>query len=193
MRIEISGTAVGAVVVSSLFFADPCFAQSFKAGDRVEASPFSEWKACEVTNVLPGGYGVACGPRRTEYLVPDKRVRPLSAPSPTQAQVLAPVSGQTQSAPGRVTQAADSGALASGRYECWAAGGVAGALNLEIKSDATYAGNGKTGVYAYDPQTRNISFQSGPWAGFYGKRLEPGKIGISSRPGGFYSTSCDLK
>ena len=83
--------------------------------------------------------------------------------------------------------------MAMGSYDYWAAAGVAGSLNLEITSGSTYAGKGKSGRYTYDPRTHKISFQSGPWAGSYGERLEPGKIGISSRPGGFYNTTCDLK
>lgn len=85
------------------------------------------------------------------------------------------------------------GPLAKGRYECWAAAGIAGTLRLEIRGDTSYAGNGKSGNYTYDARTRKISFQSGPWAGFYGGRLGSGKIGISSRPGGSYNTVCDLK
>lgn len=103
MYIRFSGTAVGAAVVASLFSAEPCFAQSFKAGDQVEASPLfmnSKWESCEVTQALPGGdYGVVCGPRRTEYVVQRKWVRPVSAPSPAQAQVPLPVRVQAQSAP----------------------------------------------------------------------------------------------
>lgn len=203
MHIRLSGTAINAMVVFSLFYAGPCFAQSFKVRDQVEASPLSmnsKWEFCEVTQVLPGGdYGVACGPRRTDYVVPRKWVRALTAPFPAQAQgpAPAPAKGPAQSAPASpakgAVQVSEGGALARGRYECWAAAGVAGTLNLEIKGDTTYAGNGKAGDLTYDPQTGKISFQSGPWAGFYGKRLGSGKIGISSRPGGSYNTSCDLK
>lgn len=89
--------------------------------------------------------------------------------------------------------ATGGGALAKGRYDCWAAAGVAGTMKLEIRSDSTYAGNGKAGSYAYDATTRKIVFQSGPWGGFFGGRLGNGKIGISSRRGGSYNTVCDLK
>jgi hypothetical protein len=65
---------------------------------------------------------------------------------------------------------------------------------LVIKSASQYAdASGKTGNYSYDPATRKIVFQSGPWAGSYGEKLGSGKIGVSSRPGGYYGTTCDLK
>lgn len=85
------------------------------------------------------------------------------------------------------------GGPATGRYECWAAGGVAGTLNLEITGPSSYAGNGKAGDYTFSPENGRITFSSGPWAGFYGKLLGPTKIGISSRPGGSSNTVCDRK
>jgi hypothetical protein len=91
-------------------------------------------------------------------------------------------------------QTASSGALIAGSYNCWAAAGVAGTLQLVIKSASQYADqDGKNGDYTYDPQTRKIAFQSGPWTGYYGENMGPGKIGIASRPGGYYGTVCDLK
>lgn len=54
-------------------------AQSYRVGDRVEASPLmmnSNWETCTVTALLAGGdVGVACGPRRTEYVVQARWVR----------------------------------------------------------------------------------------------------------------------
>lgn len=94
---------------------------------------------------------------------------------------------------GKQVAAAGGNELARGRYDCWAAAGVAGTLKLEITGNSTYSGNGKTGSYAYDAKTQKIIFSSGPWAGFFGARFAAGKIGISSRPGGFYGTTCDLK
>jgi hypothetical protein len=95
---------------------------------------------------------------------------------------------------GRGAPAAGGSGLAAGSYSCSAAGGVAGTLTLVIKSASEYADrNGKTGSYAFDPKTLKIVFNSGPWAGHYGERLAPGKIGIASRPGGTYGTVCDLK
>lgn len=89
--------------------------------------------------------------------------------------------------------AADGQNLANGRYECWAANGVAGTMRLEITGGSSYASGGKSGKYSYDPKTKKIKFESGAWGGFYGGKLGPGKIGISSRPGGSYGTTCDLK
>lgn len=87
-----------------------------------------------------------------------------------------------------------SGGLSVGSYHCVAAAGVAGTLRLVIRSMTQYADrNGTTGRYSFDPQTRKIVFESGPWAGYYGAQLGPGKIGLSSRPGNYYGTSCDLK
>ncbi len=84
--------------------------------------------------------------------------------------------------------------VSPGSYNCWAAGGVAGTLQIIIKNESQYADrNGKPGSYAYDSKTQEIVFESGPWAGYYGKSLGPGKIGIASRPGGYYGTVCDLK
>jgi hypothetical protein len=84
--------------------------------------------------------------------------------------------------------------LTKGIYACTAAGGIAGTLQLVIKSDSEYADrNGKTGEYRHDPKTHKIEFRSGPWEGFYGGVLGPRKIGLASRPGGYYATVCDLK
>ena len=90
-------------------------------------------------------------------------------------------------------QMAGSGALAKGNYSCWAAGGIAGTMKLAITGAASYAGNGKPGSYSFDAASQKIQFTSGPWAGMYGARLAPGKIGVSSRPGGSYMTTCDLQ
>ncbi len=84
--------------------------------------------------------------------------------------------------------------LTRGTYACTAAGGIAGTLQLVINSDSQYADrNGKTGEYRHDPKTHKIEFRSGPWEGYYGGVLGPRKIGLSSRPGGYYGTVCDLK
>jgi hypothetical protein len=90
-------------------------------------------------------------------------------------------------------QLAGSGALPKGNYSCWAAGGIAGTMKLTISGTSSYAGNGKGGSYRYDEASQKIEFTSGPWGGMYGKRLAPSKIGVSSRPGGPWMTTCDLK
>lgn len=88
---------------------------------------------------------------------------------------------------------ADRG-LTAGSYQCTAAGSIAGTLKLVIRSQTEYADrNGKTGSYAYSANANEIVFQSGPWAGNFGKKLGTRKIGISSRRGGFSNTVCDLK
>lgn len=88
---------------------------------------------------------------------------------------------------------AASDTVVRGHYSCWAAAGIAGTMKLEITGSSSYAGNGKSGTYKYDPASQKIQFVSGPWEGFHGKRLGQGKIGVSSRPGGSYMTTCNLK
>lgn len=90
-------------------------------------------------------------------------------------------------------QVAGSGALTKGTYSCWAAGGIAGTMKLTISGGSSYAGNGKGGSYQYEEASQKIQFTSGPYGGMYGKRLAPTKIGISSKPGGPWMTTCDLK
>jgi hypothetical protein len=83
--------------------------------------------------------------------------------------------------------------LTPGTYACTAAGGLAGTLRLIIKDGSRYADRGgTTGSYTFETKTGAIVFTSGAWAGNYGRLLGPRKIGISSRPGGFSSTVCDL-
>lgn len=53
--------------------------------------------------------------------------------------------------------------------------------------------HGKTGESRHDPKTHKIEFRSGPLEGYYGGVLGPRKIGLASRPGGYYGTVCDLK
>ena len=81
MRIGSFVTAASAIAVVTLIFSQPCLSQTFKVGDRVEASPLSmdsKWEPCEVIQVMQSGdHGVVCGPRRTEYAVQGRWVRPL--------------------------------------------------------------------------------------------------------------------
>ncbi len=91
-------------------------------------------------------------------------------------------------------KASSTGGLKAGSYNCVAANGVAGTLKVVIKNMSEYTSSGgKVGKYAYDPATDEVVFESGAWSGFFGKKLGPAKIGISSRRGGFYNTVCDLK
>ncbi len=186
-------------------------AQAFKVGDRVEASPSfsnSRWESCEVVQVLRAGdYALACGPKRLEYVVQGRWVRPSSAASaprpgqdlPTAApqaasiRAPAPPAGRPGAAP-PAASAAPKEPPVHGTYHCVAAGGVAGTLQIVIKSATRYADRyGKTGEYTFDRRSGEIRFPSGPWEGFYGALLRPGKIGIASRSGGSYNTICDLK
>ncbi|CAG1003526.1 hypothetical protein BURK2_03222 [Burkholderiales bacterium] len=179
-------------------------AQPFEAGDRVEASPtFSNarWESCVVVQVLRGGdYALSCGPKRLDYVVQGKWVRPPSgAAAPMAVQSAAPVPAPAAVAARPATstptaQGAPKDPPIHGTYHCVAAGGVAGTLQIVIKSASRYADrNGKTGEYTYDAKSGQIRFPSGPWEGFYGAQLRAGKIGIASRPGGSYNTICDLK
>ncbi len=94
---------------------------------------------------------------------------------------------------GQAVEAEPGGALETGNYACWTANGVAGTLRLVIRNGSQYAdGEGNSGNYTYDAASGGIQWTSGPWGGFYGTKLGPGKIGISSRPGAFSNTTCDL-
>lgn len=80
-----------------------------------------------------------------------------------------------------------------GLYHCVAAGGVAGVLKLEIIDAGQYGnGAGKKGRYSTGGDGK-LTFESGPWAGYFGKVLGPGKIGLASRDNGYYGTTCDRK
>lgn len=80
-----------------------------------------------------------------------------------------------------------------GLYHCVAAGGIAGTLKLEIINASQYGnGKGKRGSYSLSGDGK-LSFSSGPWEGYFGKMLGPGKIGLASRDNGYYGTICDRK
>ena len=82
----------------------------------------------------------------------------------------------------------------TGTYHCVAAGGVAGTLQLIVRSKTEYEDrSGKTGSYSFDPATGKLTFKSGAWAGYFGKVFSPTKIGLASRDNGYYGTTCDLK
>jgi hypothetical protein len=164
------------------------FAQEFKAGVRPAAAPAKseESGACRV------GARVTDRQKRSGVVIEargaDCRVKLDDGSVRNYLGWMLAAEG------GQGTKAANGGGLAGGPYNCLAAGGAAGTLQLVIKSASQYADrNGKTGAYSYDPKTRKIVFHSGPWAGYYGEKLGPGKIGIASRPGGYYGTVCDLK
>lgn len=99
---RVGGTMVamsGLALVTSLA-ASHADAQPFRVGETVEASPMmmnSNWESCTVIALHPGGdVGVACGPRRTEYVVQSRWVRPGGGRRTAPAT---PQPGSRQSAP----------------------------------------------------------------------------------------------
>lgn len=96
-------------------------------------------------------------------------------------------------ADGKKAQGTAAPEVAAGAYICYAAGGAAGMMRLTIQGARYTVGNGSAGSFDFDPKSAAIRFKSGTWEGYYGKVLGPGRIGVSSRPGGFYATTCDRK
>lgn len=98
--IGLVATAGGAALIGALA-ASGAGAQAFRVGDSVEASPMmmnSNWQSCTVIALLPGGdVSVACGPRRTEYVVQGRWVRP--AAGAPQSSDRSPPASPRQSAP----------------------------------------------------------------------------------------------
>jgi hypothetical protein len=78
----LSAIGGGAALLGALG-ASQATGQSHRVGDSVEASPLmmnSHWEKCTVTGLLPrGDVSVACGPRKTEYVVQGKWVRAAAA------------------------------------------------------------------------------------------------------------------
>lgn len=91
-------------------------------------------------------------------------------------------------------QAGAKGPLHPGTYLCTAANGNAGKFRLVIRNGNQYAGSsGKTGTYTLDAAEGTLVFDSGPWAEYRGAVLGPTRFGMTSRPGSFYATVCDLQ
>lgn len=79
-----------------------------------------------------------------------------------------------------------------GRYACYT--GSTFGFDIHVRSDSQYADRtGATGQYRYDASTRTITFESGSLQGTYSKYLGDGKLGLSSRKGGSFSTVCNVK
>lgn len=73
------------------------------------------------------------------------------------------------------------GRLQPGAYQCY--GGQAGNLRLNFSAGGRYSNaEGKAGAYTLDGGSGRIAFTSGPWAGFFGRVLPDGKVGLSSQP-----------
>ena len=120
MRIGNFVATASAIAVVTLIFSQPCLSQTFKVGDRVEASPLSmdsKWEPCEVIQVMQSGdYGVVCGPRRTEYAVQGRWVRPLSAPAHMPKHE--PVPAKAQPAPSSAVNPPKSTPVSKGDGAC---------------------------------------------------------------------------
>ncbi len=90
--------AIAVATASIAVVGSQAVAQSFRVGDRVEASPSmmeSNWESCVVTSLHPGGdVGVACGPRGTQYVTQSRWVRHAAraAPDPRSSAPVAPQS-----------------------------------------------------------------------------------------------------
>lgn len=81
---------------------------------------------------------------------------------------------------------------APGDYQCY--GGSAGNMKLRFFAGNAYANEqGSRGSYKLRPSGQ-MEFISGPWAGFYAKSLETGKVGLTSKADGtFYQMTCDKR
>jgi preprotein translocase subunit YajC len=96
-------------------------------------------------------------------------------------------------APGTVAAAADIPSTPKpGMYQCY--GGQAGNMKLRFSAGNTYANEqGKSGSYKMRPSGQ-MEFTSGPWAGFYAKTLENGRVGLTSRADSrTYMMTCEQK
>jgi hypothetical protein len=100
---------------------------------------------------------------------------------------------------GAAAAAASTGEIAAGRYECWASGAGGAAsyytlVDIQIRSATQYADKaGTAGAYSYDAASKRLTFQTGPLVGQRAEYLEAGKIGLSSKPAGFFDMVCNLK
>jgi hypothetical protein len=83
------------------------------------------------------------------------------------------------------------GAPAAGMYLC--RGGPAGNFRIAFNAGSSYANEqGAAGAYAFDPATANIDFTTGPWAGFYGRVLADGDVGMTGKPDrSFFAMTCE--
>ncbi|HEX2591335.1 MAG TPA: hypothetical protein VHL34_07555 [Rhizomicrobium sp.] len=107
------------------------------------------------------------------------------------------------------TNAAHTASLLPGHYECWGQGGgsasatcaSAGCVSMHymyqdinIGAGGAYSDKGgRRGQLTYSAQTKMITFASGPYAGWYSKYLDQGRIGMSAKPTKFWGIVCDRK
>lgn len=104
-----SALVAAGIGAAMLFSTSQVGAQSFHAGEMVEASPLaisSRWESCTVLGMTGPDVMVACGPRRTEYVVPAKWVRRGTRSAPAVGVEASAKGAQRQSRP---TQAAQQG------------------------------------------------------------------------------------
>jgi hypothetical protein len=93
--------------------------------------------------------------------------------------MLAAAGGAKPGASGGPAPTGGSGGAPSGSYQCY--GGQAGNMTLTFKGGQYANAQGKTGAYSMGAGGR-LAFTSGPWAGFHGRVLPDGKVGLSSKP-----------
>jgi hypothetical protein len=107
---------------------------------------------------------------------------PIGGAAPSQSRNPAPSTANNGSAPG--------GNPKPGLYQC--VGGPSGNLKLRFLGGNAYANEqGVRGTFA-PGRNGQIRFVSGAWAGFFGKVLAHGRIGLTSVDGGsFYNMTCD--
>lgn len=109
---------------------------------------------------------------------------PVAASSPkSSSQITAPNNSVANAANHRPN---------NGFYQC--VSGAAGNLTLNILSASRYSNaQGVTGNYSIDNGGK-IAFNTGPWAGYYGRVLAGGRIGLtSSASSNFYQMTCDRR
>lgn len=157
---------------------------------RAQQSP-QRLESCRVGQrvIMPGGYpGTVSAVYGTGGCTVRDDARGLE--SSWAAFMLAPAPG---TAAARAPQRQQGGgAPAAGNYQCF--GGTAGNLRLTFGPGNTYANaQGSRGRYSLRPSGQ-MQFDTGPWAGFYGRSLGNGRVGLTSTPDGtFYQMTCDRR
>ncbi|MDP3856129.1 MAG: hypothetical protein Q8Q73_00050 [Stagnimonas sp.] len=89
--------------------------------------------------------------------------------------------------------AAQPAGLAVGPYRCVAGGGSAGGFDLVVGPEGTYSSAGSSGEFRLDQGSGKLVFPTGSLKGMFGKVLGEGKLGLSSRDGGYSGTVCNAK
>lgn len=135
-------------------------------------SPGGEWYDWRSWAVHPEGSSDRCAPPAAA-----KRT-PASDEAPPTFGIRANDDDDPPPAPAPVV---DGGPLEPGSYSCSAE--AAGTFPIEVIDGNRYRDRaGTVGEYAYDAATSRITWTSGSLAGQYGRKLKPGKFGLSSAP-----------